>query len=640
MVKAYWYINFFRQVWQNDPAYAGWQSAAGDTFRIVLLGNSYTPNQDIDAVAAHLSGEVSGQGYDTGGQVLVNKTISVASGALVLSADDVTWASCVFNFRWAAIYDDSNTLATQKQLVRFIYFENEIALNGDTLRLKFDGQGVIVDITPPSDTTPPQLDKAEVDGNKLFLRYDENLKTSATPATTAFQPLVNSVPTTVTSVAMTANEVVLTLALTVLASDTVTLSYVVPIINPIQDLAGNHADAFAGQVVNNITVDPPPPGDVTPPVLQTAVINAAIITLTYDEALNVASVPATSAFTVFYSGIAKTIQSVTVQGQNVTIAMTVEAVAQNVVTANYTAGANPVEDTSGNNAANFSGILVTNQTPGDTTPPVLTNLTSNGLTLVLTYNEPLITSAAPTTVAFTIRVNGSTRSINIVTMAQFTVTLQLSSPVTDTDSVTASYTAPPSNPIRDLATNPAPNFANLPVTNTTPPAAPTDAATFVSQSVPALSMQALTTQSVSVVMKNTGTAVWSSGGGYHLYSQNPAGNNNWGITQVPVVGNVLGTANASFQFTITAPSAPGTYNFQWRMRHSSTEFGAQSANISITVTAPPPVTGEIFVATTGSDTGGNGSSGSPYRTIEIGRASCRERVGISRRTGCEKGRDR
>ena len=40
-----------------------------------------------------------------------------------------------------------------------------------------------------------------------------------------------------------------------------------------------------------------------------------------------------------------------------------------------------------------------------------------------------------------------------------------------------------------------------------------------------------------------------------------------------------------FDFSITAPSAPGTHNFQWRMVHEGvTSFGPSTPSLAVTVT--------------------------------------------------------
>ena len=116
-------------------------------------------------------------------------------------------------------------------------------------------------------------------------------------------------------------------------------------------------------------------------------------------------------------------------------------------------------------------------------------------------------------------------------------------------------------------------------------APPTDGATFASQTVPS-SLQTGQSASVTVKMTNTGTTTWTAGSGYQLGSQNPADNITWGPKRVSLPGNVAPGQAATFTFNIAAPASAGSYNFQWKMLHGSTWFGAASTNAAIQVAAP------------------------------------------------------
>ena len=108
---------------------------------------------------------------------------------------------------------------------------------------------------------------------------------------------------------------------------------------------------------------------------------------------------------------------------------------------------------------------------------------------------------------------------------------------------------------------------------------------FVGQSVP-ISMQASHQYSVSVTMKNTGTTTWTDAAGFRLFAYNPSGNTRWGFDRVRLPSNVSVPQGSSytFNFMVIAPSAPGPYNFQWRMLLNGTgTFGQPSANVVVTV---------------------------------------------------------
>jgi YD repeat-containing protein len=110
-------------------------------------------------------------------------------------------------------------------------------------------------------------------------------------------------------------------------------------------------------------------------------------------------------------------------------------------------------------------------------------------------------------------------------------------------------------------------------------------AAFVSQSVPPV-MQPGHSYSVSVTMHNSGGTTWDAAQNYRLGSHNPQDNNTWGTGRVYLGGAVAPGTDATFSFQITAPSAPGIYNFQWQMVQDGVEwFGAPSEDLAINVTS-------------------------------------------------------
>ena len=113
-------------------------------------------------------------------------------------------------------------------------------------------------------------------------------------------------------------------------------------------------------------------GDTTPPALVTpdaATVDGTTLTVTFDEALDPASVPPGSAFTVTVGGTAVALASpdpVAVRGRTVTLTLAAAVPPGDTVTVSYTVptggGARPVQDTVGNNAVGFSDVAVTNAT--------------------------------------------------------------------------------------------------------------------------------------------------------------------------------------------------------------------------------------------------------------------------------------
>jgi hypothetical protein len=122
----------------------------------------------------------------------------------------------------------------------------------------------------------------------------------------------------------------------------------------------------------------------------------------------------------------------------------------------------------------------------------------------------------------------------------------------------------------------------------------------VAQSVPS-TMVAGQRYTVSVRMKNIGGTTWTAAEGYRLGSQNPQDNLTWGLHRVGLPASVAPGGEVTFNFTVIAPSTPGTYNFQWRMVQDGVGwFGDPTPSVAVNVIRfrprPPNEIGVIRVA--------------------------------------------
>ena len=113
--------------------------------------------------------------------------------------------------------------------------------------------------------------------------------------------------------------------------------------------------------------------DDVAPVLSSASVDGAVLTLTFGEALDTASQPAASSFAVSVAGSARTVDAVAVSEKVVTLTLSSAVTSGQTVTVGYTvptgAGAKPVQDAAGNPAASFANTNATNAT--DALPVVL-----------------------------------------------------------------------------------------------------------------------------------------------------------------------------------------------------------------------------------------------------------------------------
>lgn len=245
---------------------------------------------------------------------------------------------------------------------------------------------------------PPVFQSATVNGATLVLNYGENLDAAHAPATGAFAVTVNGAARTVSGVAVSGSSVTLTLATSVISTDTVTVAYTDPTAgndaNAVQDAAGNDAASLVTTAVTNNTPAGP---DITPPVLQTASIDGKVITLTYNEALDAAHQPASSYFTATANGNNRGIDNVTINGSTVQVTLLAGVSNGDTVTVSYAdpSASNDVfaiQDGAGNDAAALTNQAVSNVTTGnpDTTRVVGASFTTGANSaLTITFNETM-----------------------------------------------------------------------------------------------------------------------------------------------------------------------------------------------------------------------------------------------------------
>ena len=247
--------------------------------------------------------------------------------------------------------------------------------------------------TQEEDATPPLLSSAYVYFANMTLTFDEALDATSIPATSAFSVNVDGSPLDVSGVSVSGNTVRLGLAWWTEAGQTVTLGYTAPTgqsDGKLRDAAGNAVASFSGQAVSNHTEptggdeptegeqseagsggdtsgsDESTPGDTTAPLVSSAAVNGAALTLTFDEALDADALPAASAFTVTAAGAGRAVQTVTASDSSVTLTLAAAVVAGEAVTVDYTAPADEpaarLRDLAGNAVASFTGQSVTNST--------------------------------------------------------------------------------------------------------------------------------------------------------------------------------------------------------------------------------------------------------------------------------------
>ena len=155
-----------------------------------------------------------------------------------------------------------------------------------------------------------------------------------------------------------------------------------------------------GETAGSLTINDNAGTDTTPPTISgTPSTNTAgtVITIGFNENLDSASEPATSAFTVSPT---KTISDVSISGSDLTLTVTPAFANGDTITVSYTVpNANPLQDAAGNDVVAFTGQSVTNNVP---TGPAPLSATITGPASVQVGDTP----------TFSVSVSGGTGTIS------------------------------------------------------------------------------------------------------------------------------------------------------------------------------------------------------------------------------------
>ena len=331
----------------------------------------------------------------------------------------------------------------------------------------------------PDNTAPAFVSATtSADGTTLILSYSEGLDAVNLPPTSNFLVTVNGAPVAVSGLNVSGSAVTLTLATPVANGATVTVGYTDPSAsndgNALQDLAGNDAATLVTTGVTNAVPDTGAPGFV----FAATSSDGTTLTLNYSEALDAGNPPATSSFVVNVNGTPVTPASVAIVGSTVVLTLATPVAHGAAVTVGYTDpsasddGA-AIQDAAGNDAATLAPTAVTNNVPDTTAPVFVSAATStDGATLVLSYDGPLDAANPPAAGSFVVNVNGVAVAASAAAVVGNTVVLTLATPVPNGAGVTVAYTDPTTgndaDAIQDAGGNDAANLAATPVSNNVP----------------------------------------------------------------------------------------------------------------------------------------------------------------------------
>ena len=310
--------------------------------------------------------------------------------------------------------------------------------------------------------TVPVVASAVVNRNRATITFDQDLDTSSTPAKARFA--LSGTTRTVTAVSVRngavsgLGEAQLTLSGDVREGAEITITY-----QPATGAAGfldpegNAAAAFS-KMLENITD--------TAPLATSGSVDGTAITVSFDQPLDLMSVPAASTFSL--SGTTATVATVRLRNDDAaktgTLELTLSAsVAEGATVAlTYTAptaldlsnmpGLKYLRDQQ-RNTASLSSFALSNLTD---TAPVTSSAEVDGAALTVTFDQALDTDSVPPASAFS--VSGG-RTVDSVSVDGAELRLTLANAVADGESLRLFYSPGASNRLRDLTGNDAAVFS-------------------------------------------------------------------------------------------------------------------------------------------------------------------------------------
>ncbi|MCM3207910.1 Ig-like domain-containing protein [Paenibacillus illinoisensis] len=214
------------------------------------------------------------------------------------------------------------------------------------------------------DTIPPEFQKAEVNGSKLTIKYNEALSRTNIPLKSQFSILVNNAPLYVTGVEILDDTVTLTLASPITANQNATLSYV-PGSLRLTDLNGNPAGYL------NLVPLTQTSGNGG---IKTAILQGDTITLTFNNNVLNQTGLTNSQFVVKANGNTVNVLSASSSGSTVVLKLMSAVPTGQTVTLSYSPEYVPLRDSQNQVIAAFGPINVTNSTNSTATDTGSTNL--------------------------------------------------------------------------------------------------------------------------------------------------------------------------------------------------------------------------------------------------------------------------
>lgn len=108
-----------------------------DTFKVMLVTSSYTPNKDTHDFRNDVTNEVVGTGYSAGGAaatVTVN-ALDTANDRQEITLGGASWSTSTITARGAVYYKSRGGASSADEIIAYIDFGGDVSSSGGTFTL-------------------------------------------------------------------------------------------------------------------------------------------------------------------------------------------------------------------------------------------------------------------------------------------------------------------------------------------------------------------------------------------------------------------------------------------------------------------------------------------------------------------------
>jgi hypothetical protein len=107
-----------------------------DTFKVLLVTSTYSPDKDTHDKRDDITNEVTGTGYTAGGETsAVTVTLDTANDKTTIQFGAVSWTSSTITARGAVYYKSRGGASSADELVAYNDFGSDVSTTSGTLSL-------------------------------------------------------------------------------------------------------------------------------------------------------------------------------------------------------------------------------------------------------------------------------------------------------------------------------------------------------------------------------------------------------------------------------------------------------------------------------------------------------------------------